>query len=513
MSNKLPALPSVAGALINEGALAFSDRSDLTYRYFNCLSLKEISAKQSLLTGSIFADSVISECDFSRCDFEGSQFVRSKIADSKFCNCDIRSSRFTSTSFVRCDFGNALFSYCEFDQCEFIDCSFEQASLSEIKAKNTLFSKCRTPMATFIHGEFSHCQFARMKLADCTFMLHIFDGCTFSECGINVDSLGAVYGISKKDISTFSLFYLGVEQSTPDISNIIRTVFEEFVRRRWRFKLVMLAWNMGEIPPVTAIRALMGVFRNQVDEGVFLQSEEIRFLRRITEHLTETNRMPFIAATEGYEQIIQLVREASAIGDHPHAELSQLALKFLAAIEAMQPSLDRLAADFMSEAGNNNQITIWIRFDHRPETGTATFINAISIPLGLPPSAWQLREYEGSYIEWVQATVASLFAFRLVLFAINGCVKEADNLVKNVLNFGQKRQSKSPGSKVASRGRSANKIVKTLQASDVLSDGALKGYDSVNILECKTLNESDIGAEKSELQQPGKRRRRAPNSP
>lgn len=511
MAINLPAIPKPSEVLRTDDSTAFTDRSDLTYRRFNSLTLTGVSAIQSLLTGSVFLSTTITSCNFSRADLEGAQIVQTTVTETTFANCDIRSCRFSNTKFIRCNFTNALLSYCEFDGCEFRDCDFGQATLADIKAQDSKFIDCRNEMATITQGEFVRCHFSNMKFADCTFLLHIFHECTFTECGINIDALGAVYGITENDIETFKLFYLGKEQPAPDVPSLIATLFGEFSRRHWHSKLVLLAWNMGEISTVTAIRSLMAMFKSHIDEGILLQSEELRFIRRISEHLTKTGRMPLVAATEGYEQTARLAMMTAAVGGHLHAEMSLLAMVFLQSAEGMQSELQCLTKDFEQLSDNYADTVITIRFDERPKVSTADLINAFASTFGFPPHARLLKSAPGSHIEWVQTTVAGLLAFRLILFSINGCLKEAHSVVENLQRFSLGRPKAKPRRQVVRGTKAANKIVASVQSNPILSDAVLVDFESTSIQDCSSVTEATEGDAEPVSRPREKTRRRAPS--
>lgn len=482
MPINLPAIPALGAALCNADSSAFSDHADLTYRLFNNLNLAHSSAKQSLLTGSVFANATISSTNFSRSDFEGSQFLQSRIVDTNFGNCDIRSCRFAGTEFVRCNFQGALLSYCEFHGCEFKECNFDQAILSEIRSSGTAFDDCSNEMATITHGQFLQCRFSRMKFADCTFLLHIFDECSFSDCALNLDSLGAIYGLKEPDIHAFHFYYLGERQIVPDASGLIQQLFAEFSRRRWHFKLIMLAWNMGQLATASAVRALMTMFDHHANEGVLVQTEELRFTRRVIEHLASTERLPLIAASDGYERTVSLAKRNLDGAGQLQAELGQLALVFLRASERHLVQLEGLVEDFQGASTNEDVVVLMMRFHQRPILGTAELLNAFAPQLGIPASARFIRDATGSYAEWVATTVAGLYGFRLIMFALTGCVKDVNIFIDNVQELTRDRKRKRTGTQsLARRKKDTAKIANSVKSNKLLTDRVLNDFSPENI--------------------------------
>jgi len=365
-------------------------------------------------------------------------------------------------------------------------------------------------MATITHGEYHQCNFINMKFADSTFLLHILDGCSFVDCAMNVDSLGAIYGVTEQEISTLKLFYLGEEQNITNPSDLITKLFDEFSRRRWQFKLIMLAWNTGKVTTISALRAILSAYKGHINEGILLQTEELRFVRRITEHLRKTSKMPLIAAMDSYEGAVALASIASTSGGQPHAELSLLAMYLLKAVDGMRNDLERLVGDYEDNSDNYANVTVVMKFDKQPLIGSADLINTFAVLFGFPSSARLIKAKSGSYIEWVQMTVAGLFAFRLILFAINGCIKEINgclketngfiketNVIINSINRSNIERPKKKGNRqLAQRTRAATKLITLVRSNDTLTDPVIKDYGSNNIKECKVTTEDHEDSEK-----------------
>src|SRR6266487_1080619 len=69
----------------------FTDRSDLTAFVLHDATIENASARQALLSGTLFRNCTFIQCNFSRADFEGAVLESCTFAGCDFSVADLRS--------------------------------------------------------------------------------------------------------------------------------------------------------------------------------------------------------------------------------------------------------------------------------------------------------------------------------------------------------------------------------------------------------------------------------------
>jgi len=254
------ALAATARSVLSENDVSqwFHQRADLTYRTIENLTISKADAFQSLFTGSLLRKARFQEVIFSRSDLDGIRAERCEFSDCDFSLCDIRSSHFTKCAFINCKLSDCYVDACEFVEYELAKCSFQNSSVTHSIFSNTKLDKCELGRSTQLHNRYYDCTIEQTTLGDCTFLYAIFRDCTLVNVILNAESVGAILGLTRKQVSESPSIYLGeVQGRLSPADDVAKLFMAEYQKRRWYLGELVLNLNFGSSSIIEALEGIL----------------------------------------------------------------------------------------------------------------------------------------------------------------------------------------------------------------------------------------------------------------
>ncbi len=405
----------------------FIPKVDLTYRIIEKIKISGINIRQSLLTGTLLRNDVFIKSNMSRCDLEGMRIENSRFIHVDFSVADIRSCIASKTIFVNCNFEEAYIDDCQFTNCVFINCSFMNSSMTGLKTNHSSFINCRMTQATILLNQYISTKFSSTSLGDCTFLFHIFSKCRFENIKLNVDSLGAIYGITNEDILRMKFIYLGSEQKIEQNENIVSAVLEEFKLRKWHFKSAVMKLNLNLISPYSAIEEVIASFKLFISKGLIIQQDNISFLNSILEELYNEKRLPFfgvIAIVDFLKCRLSELDTQTQYDRKLNSSFKMLFNNIFFLMKNMLSHLDQLRLPNCEKLDNDVNVNACITFEKEPALDFELLMFTIAEVSGFPVvyKTKVLRVEYGSIKKWISTSLFSIISLQLFLFGINGCL-------------------------------------------------------------------------------------------
>jgi uncharacterized protein YjbI with pentapeptide repeats len=422
----------------------FLPHSDFTYRKLENLNIFEANLYQSLLTGSLIRHCVFTNVKFQRADLDGVRIETSTFINCDFSKCDFRSSHFTQCKFEKSIFDEAYINDCQFNKCFLSDCSLKGASLTESHLLNTSMINCTLTQGTFIHNWLFESSMSDMAVGDCTFMYVILRDCKFQNITINADSIGTIFGFSEEHLRDAKLMFLGKQEAVPDGSDIINLLAEEYVRRQWYIGQLGLNLNFNRTSTIGAFENYFTDSFPRFSEMGFLKGDEIRFVGDVLEELAALEKLPLLTALNVLKWCSSLKSEINtktageATGDKALNILSNrvriISTTLIEKIEDAVPEIEL----------NENEMLVHLKitFRERPELPLEEVLNSVgaSSKLGIQQRSYFISAKSGSYVEIVFSTLFTVFAFKIFLFLVNGCLIQITEM-KERLNILRRKQA------------------------------------------------------------------------
>lgn len=492
----------------------FVPRSDLTHRKLRGLTLTDANLRQSLFTGSLIRDCVFTRVVFKRSDLDGLRIERSTFIECDLSSCDYRSIVFASCTFKSCDFNTSFIDDCEFHVCQLINCNFNDCSLTRCRFVQTSLTACKVTMATLLHNKLYDSTLSDMVLGDCSLLYFIVRNCTLTRVSINAESIGAVFGLRRDQLEELDIIYLGEKQPIPPDGDIVELISREYRKRAWYIGQLVIDINFGTVPTISAFGAYMDRSYERFIELGFAKGEELDFLSDVLQELDSLERLPLISALDLIEWCTSL--ESQIRLKHPdqperfhdplHAFVSRVAIIANLLLDKLDASVPR---EVFEEP--NRSVCIKATFNQEPVFPLVNLLNWLSsIPtLGITERSSFIKSSTGSYVEVLYTTLLTIYALKIFLFHLNGCLVQLTEMKARTSVLLAKRPPKSFLDLARSPAPQILTTVKSLlptfreQAKGLASSSEqlLSGYDITNI---ESLEEVQCGTSQS----PGEKRSR-----
>jgi len=478
----------------------FAPHSDLTYRTIDDIDISNINLYQSLLTGSLVRKSRFTNGRFERADLDGVRIEDTEFTDCDFSKADLRSSHFLGCKFESTSLAEAFINDCFFDRCSFINCSFEGASFTKSRLSKTSFSNSTLTQATFIHNKLFECEWSSMMLGNCTFLYLIMRNCLFQNVTMNADAIGAIFGLELAQVDEFNLMFLGKDEVKPDGFEITDLLSHEIERRGWYIGQLSLDLNFRRRPIIQAFEVYCSKTFDRFVKMGFAKGDEIEYVADIIDELSFLNRLPLLTVARMLDWCKSL-GEALVRADTHEVPRQDDAVRSLATRLSVlyYQMLDDLE-DSLSEASSMEQslpVRLQAKFNEEPSLKFTDLLNSIaSIPeLNIDQRTSLINSYRGSYIEVVYSTLFTVFALKVFLFLINGCLIQLTEVKERVKVLKQKKTSKAysemaivPKQKISpSTQHLLQVLTQFTKKLGWLSDPTLKGFDATNVQEMELL--------------------------
>jgi uncharacterized protein YjbI with pentapeptide repeats len=482
----------------------FVPRSDLTHRKLQGLTLTDANLRQSLFTGSLIRDCVFTRVIFKRSDLDGLRIERSTFVECDLSSCDYRSIVFARCTFKSCDFNTSFIDDCEFHLCELIDCNFSDCSLTRCRFIQSSLAACNVTMATLLHNKLYDSTLSDMVLGDCSLLYCIVRNCTLKRVSINAESIGAIFGLRRDQLEQLEIIYLGEKQAIPSDTDIVELINDEYRRRAWYIGQLVIEIGFGTVPTVSAFSAYMDHSRGRFVELGFAKGEELDFLGDVLQELDSLGRLPLLTALDLIEWCTSLESEISLKHPDQSERLQDPLHTFISRVAIIANSLlDKLDASIPKGVfeGPDRSLCVKATFNQKPILPLVKLLDWInSIPaLGISEKSRLIEASTGSYVEVVYTTLLTIYALKIFLFHVNGCLVQLTEIRARTDVLLAKRPPKSylelarnPPPQILPTVRSLlpafRKKAKSLVSSQ---EQLLSGYDVPNIeslteVECAT---------------------------
>jgi uncharacterized membrane protein len=285
-----------------------------------------------------------------------------------------------------------------------------------------------------------------MTFGDCTFLNQIMSACRYHRVRINVESIGAVYGISESDLLQFGLIYLG--QPVVDVvaaKGLLDATENEYYKRRWQFMRDMLRLNFRRVPAVVGLDACLKSLIWPASVGVPLKTSDISFLEMVTEELFLREELPGFVALTLPERIKGFLDDAAIhqVSSKQTLLLRQLAsrlrMNLMEMLRSLKEVLERLRVE-----GKDRRITAKLVFVAKPKLDVAEFMGFLAKAPGLEVRGRTslVSEAMGSYEVVLETSLMTLVALQVALWLLNGCVVQIIELKSRLRIVSQKRLPK-----------------------------------------------------------------------
>lgn len=405
----------------------FVPRSDLTHRKLQGLTLTDVNLRQSLFTGSLIRDCVFTRVIFKRSDLDGLRIERSTFVECDLSSCDYRSIVFAGCTFKSCDFNTSFIDDCEFHTCELMDCNFSDCSLTRCRFTQSSLTACKVTMATLLHNKLYDSTLSDMVLGDCSLLYFIVRNCTLTRVSINAESIGAIFGLRRDQLEQLDVIYLGEKQAVPPDADIVDLISEEYRRRAWYIGQLVIEINFGMAATISAFGSYMDRSRTRFVELGFAKGEELDFLGDVLQELDSLGRLPLLTALDLIEWCTSLESEIrqkhpdqpERLQDPLHTFVSRLAIIANSLLDKLDASIPREVLE-----GPNRSLCVKATFNQKPFLPFVNLLDWInSIPaLGIAERSRLIEASTGSYVEIVYTTLLTIYALKMFLFHVNGCL-------------------------------------------------------------------------------------------
>jgi len=406
--------------VVGDALLDLLPRSDLTYRSYADQSINAVDLKASLLIGTFFNNCRFESVKFDNSDIEGAQFIGCDFRNCTFLDADIRSCTFSRCIFGKCQFDQALLQDTTIRDSELIESSFIQASIHDSAFHNSTLNNCSVKHSSALHNTFASVTFKQMRIADCTFLYTLFVECQFIKVQMNVEAIGATYGLSQENIHSLEMIYLGELQQTPP-QDIIEALKLSYLDRKWEFSEAMLRVNFGPQPKLVSLGLAVNSLCKIAVNGIGVKRDEFRFIGRVSEYLSEQGKLPvgfLIHATELTGQLLDGAELSEGVRNTVQELHNKLFLMLQSAVDEYQV----LANNLNLPDDLSTPIRLTLTYTERPAIDSAMIIRIAS--KANPDSNQVVAELvdarPGSWIEIVQTTALGVLALYTLFVVTNG---------------------------------------------------------------------------------------------
>jgi uncharacterized protein YjbI with pentapeptide repeats len=506
-SNKQNLPAALVGPLSNQDLdRYFVPRSDLTHRKLQGLTLTDVNLRQSLFTGSLIRDCVFTRVIFQRSDLDGLRIERSTFVECDLSSCDYRSIVFASCTFKSCDFNTSFIDDCEFHVCELIDCNFSDCSLTRCRFIQSSLTACKVTMATLLHNKLYDSTLSDMVLGDCSLLYFIVRNCRLTRVSVNAESIGAIFGLTRDQLEQLDIIYLGEKQAVPRDVDIVELISQEYRRRAWYIGQLVVEINFDIAPTISAFDAYTDRSRSRFVELGFAKGEELDFVGDMLQELDSLGQLPLLTVLDLIEWCSSLESEISL--KHPeqpdrfqdplHTFVSRVAIIANSLLDKLDESIPRGVFE-----GPNRSLCVKATFNQKPILPFVEVLDWInSIPaLRIGERTRFIEASTGSYVEVVYTTLLTIYALKVFLFHVNGCLVQLTEIRARTGVLSAKRPPKSylelartPPPQILPTVKSLlpafKEKAKSLASSN---EQLLSGYDITNVesmteVECGTRN-------------------------
>ena len=399
---------------------ALTSRADVGYTIFDNIDISGIVARQSLFPGAIFRGCTITDCDFSRSDFESVRFEGCSIKNTSFELCDIRSCKFVNCEIYGGSMQSAVFSDNKIKNSKFIAIDFSEASLLRCEFDHVLLKECINQGSSWLHTKFKQCELNSFSLSNCTASYSMFNACKYNGFKLNSDALGLSFGIAISDIEKIDFAFLGMDHlKTSNLS--IDDFLNQYNERGWHLHYLMTLVSFGEQSNLSIWIKVFDLVKNQITVSDTAKRDDVEYLFSVANELCKNDQFPFAAAIYAFDIYSDLHnddelldRDSELIASIRRHSLSLVSTMNDRFVQAVQPLL---------EEHQNDVLQVEVVLQEKQAVDLLQYFDEIVLqPQNRQEMPDLISTRPGSWVETIQITLGSLFAFYISLFLIEGCL-------------------------------------------------------------------------------------------
>ncbi|MDR2788979.1 MAG: pentapeptide repeat-containing protein, partial [Candidatus Accumulibacter sp.] len=417
-------LATIAGLLVaGDAARDFHTGADLTYRSFTDVQVKSADLKRSMLYGTLFQSCVFTEVEFDNCDIEGARFAQCTFVDCTFVDADLRSCTFAACNFKGSRFDQALLLDITVQGCDFHGTFFDRASIHDSTFEQSTLRKCSIKNVSALHNTFDRTGLEDIRIADCTFLYALMLNCRFDRVELNVEAVGTIYGISRKDLASMTLVFLGKTQRDPD-EDLIEVLKDSYQERKWYFLKAMLEVCYGPEHRLFALNRALDILCEVATLSIGVKRDEFRFLLRVAEELSMQGLLPIGFLVHAAEQT-GLLLSKPGLTSNVLATVQELHnrvyLLLQQSVDLYNEAVGRLSLTDDQDAAARVTLT----YRERPTTDAAEVIRlAGQLMPTRHPDAILVSARSGSWIEVIQTSVLGAMTLYAIIAVTNGILAQ-----------------------------------------------------------------------------------------
>lgn len=417
--NRRPTVPSLRKSVLTvdiQGLL--HSRSDLGYRMFDNLSLRDLEVCQSIFPGSIFRSCEIAGCNFSRSDFEGTRFEKCTFSRCFFNNCDIRSTIFANCEINDCSFEGVYLCDNVFKNSSITSSNFDHAVMIGNQFNTTSLQKLTNRRATILHTEWISSNLISMMLGDCTCLYNYFENCQFLSFHMNADAIGLSFGISETQLKDIDLIFLGETQNSPNTSDVASLIINEFNIRGWHIHQIIATINFERVDLLHGWSALFAFFHNAIIDGS-IRLDDVRFALGLAQRLVKLGKIPLYSIILAHDALGDIELDEDDVSTAPRA-LGKLKSGLFSIFHTMQQEFFACSAEIFG-LPMETPVILELVFLDKPKLSAEQYISTLLKCVSTDPIVIRrLGSNFGSWHDIIQTTLISALALYSILFLVEG---------------------------------------------------------------------------------------------
>jgi uncharacterized protein YjbI with pentapeptide repeats len=417
-------LVTTTGLLVaGDAARDFRSAADLTYRSFTNVRVNSADLKRSMLYGTLFEGCVFVKGRFDNCDIEGARFTQCTFVESTFVDADLRSCTFAACNFENCSFEQALLLDITVQGGGFSRTIFDRASIHESTFERSTLRECSIKNVSALHNVFDRTDFEGIRIADCTFLYALMLDCRFDRVELNTEAVGTIYGISRKDLASMSMVFLGETQRNPD-EDLIEVLKVSYLERKWYFLRAMLEVCYGPEHRLYALNHAVDTLCEVARLGIGVKRDEFKFLVRVAEELSRQGMLPLDFLVHAAEQT-GLLLSTPSLTTSVIATVQELHNRVYLLLQQSIDLYSETVSRLLKTDDEDAAVRITLTYRERPTTDAAEVIRlAGQLMFEQPPDATLASARPGSWIEVIQTSVLGAMALYAILAATNGILAQ-----------------------------------------------------------------------------------------
>jgi hypothetical protein len=245
--------------------------------------------------------------------------------------------------------------------------------------------------------------------------------------------VGAIYGLSREQLSQAKIVYLGEEEVIPPDYDKISLISEEYRKRRWYIGQLVLEVNFGLASTISAFDTYLSQSYKRFADFGFVKGDELEFLGDLLQELAFVERLPLLTALNVLEWCTALesaLRQSNrSPSENSGDSLRTIAGRIALLTNDMLDKLDRALPE-IEDSKADQPLCVRATFQEQPSLPLAELLNSIGMMshLDIDQKSYLVQAKKGSYVEIVFTTLLTVIALQSFLYLINGCIIQITEL-------------------------------------------------------------------------------------